>query len=124
MQHEQLTRQIIACAFTVHNALGGGFLESVYEKAFALELKARGIAFETQVKIPVNYRGERVGNFVGDVLVCQVVLCELKATESLALIHEVQLVNYLKATGLDIGLLINFGPQKVEVKRKYRQLTT
>ena len=95
MQHEQLTRQIIACAFTVHNALGGGFLESVYEKAFALELKARGIAFETQVKIPVNYRGERVGNFVGDVLVCQVVLCELKATESLALIHEVQLVNYL-----------------------------
>ena len=124
MQHEQLTRQIIACAFTVHNALGGGFLESVYEKAFALELKARGIAFETQVKIPVNYRGERVGNFVGDVLVCQVVLCELKATESLALIHEVQLVNYLKATGLDIGLLINFGPQKVEVKRKYRHLTT
>ena len=124
MQHEELTRQIIACAFTVHNSLGGGFLESVYEKAFALELKAKGIAFETQVKIPVDYRGERVGNFVGDVLVRQVVLCELKATESLALIYEVQLVNYLKATGLDIGLLINFGPQKVEVKRKYRQLTT
>ncbi len=119
MQDEELTRENIACAYAVHNALGGGFLESVYEKALVLEMKFRGLEFTSQVKIPVDYRNERVGNFIGDVLVNRRVLCELKAVERLAIIHEVQLVNYLKATRIEIGLLINFGPTKVEIKRKY-----
>jgi GxxExxY protein len=119
-QHDELTQAIIGAAFTVHNTLGGGFLESVYEKSLQLELDEIGISNQFQIPVPVYYRGQQVGDFIADVLTDGKVLCELKAVEALKTVHEVQLVNYLQATGLDIGLLINFGPTRVDIKRKYR----
>ncbi|MCA9236188.1 MAG: GxxExxY protein [Planctomycetales bacterium] len=120
MLDEELTRIIIGCAYDVHNALGSGFLESVYEKALIIELRARGLSLQAQAPLDVIYRGESVGSFFADVIVEERVIVELKAIEELAIIHEVQLVNYLKATGIAIGLLINFGPTSVTVRRKYR----
>ncbi|MEM6459787.1 MAG: GxxExxY protein [Planctomycetota bacterium] len=115
-----MTEAIIGCAYTVHNTLGGGFAESVYERSLAIELRAAGYFVETQINIPVRYRDQPVGDFVGDALVERRVLCELKAVEAFAKAHEVQLVNYLQATGIDVGLLINFGPHSVSIKRKTR----
>ena len=120
MHDEELTRKIIGCAYTVHNTLGGGFAETVYERSLAIELGDAGLFVETQIRIPVRYRGQSVGDFIGDMFIEKRVLCELKAVEQIAKVYEVQLVDYLQATGTEIGLLINFSPQTVEIKRKHR----
>lgn len=120
MNDEQLTEKVIGAAFRVHNQLGFGFLESVYEKALAIELGKLGVEHQTQSPIKVYYEQQIVGEFLCDVLVEDRLVLELKSVTQLAVAHEVQLVNYLAATKTDIGLLINFGPSKVDIKRKYR----
>ena len=118
--NDKLTEKVIGAAFKVHNELGFGFLESVYEKALAIELSKAGISYETQSAIKVFYDERIIGEFVCDMYVDGRLIVELKSVTQLATAHEVQLVNYLTATKIDIGLLINFGPSKVDVKRKYR----
>ena len=122
MEHEELTRQIIGCAYRVYNAMGYGFLESVYENCMLIELRKLGVRVENQRPIKVYSEGEVVGNFEADLFVQDAVIVELKSVSALVRVHEVQLVNYLKATGIDVGLLLNFGDQRVEVRRKLRVL--
>ncbi len=119
MEDEELTKKVIGCAFKVHNSLGSGFLEKVYENALRIELSGAGLRVEQQIPIQVYYQGEVIGDFVSDLLVEKRLVVELKAIEKLTKLHEAQLVNYLTATGLDIGLLINFG-KSVQIKRKYK----
>jgi GxxExxY protein len=116
--NSDLSEQVIGCAYEVHKVLGSGFLEKVYENALIAELKARGLKAEAQKAIVVNYKGTVVGEFCADIVVEDMLILELKAVEKLSDSHEIQLKNYLKATGVEIGLLINFG-KSVEVKRKY-----
>lgn len=116
-KHSELTGQIINAAFEVHNILGLGFLESVYENSLAIKLRKMGFDVETQYPIEVYFEEELVGDFRADLLVCDSVIVELKAVEKLHPKHEVQLVNYLRATEIEVGLLINFG-SKVEIKRR------
>jgi GxxExxY protein len=118
---KRLTEQIIGCAYRVHKELGAGFLESVYENALLIELSEAGLAAAQQVPLPVYYSGKIVGDFCADIVVDERVILELKAVRKLTTVHEIQLVNYLTATGIDDGLLINFG-SSVKVKRKYRTL--
>ena len=122
MECEDITRKIIGCAYKVYNTMGFGFLESVYEKCLVVELRQAGLIVESQKSIPVTYGGQRVGDFMADLVVEEKVIVELKSVQRLIKAHEVQLVNYLVATGLPVGLLINFGETKAEVKRKIRQL--
>ena len=119
MTDDELTEKIIACAFKVHKALGPGFSEKVYENAMRVELTRQRITVRKQVAIQVYYEGEVVGEFVPDLWIEERVLVELKAVLALQKDHEVQLVNYLTATKVDTGLLINFG-SSVEIKRKFR----
>ena len=119
MDHSDLTEKIIGCAYHVYNTLGTGFLESVYEKALLIEAEKYGLSVESQKAINVYYDEQIVGNFVADLIVDNKVVIELKAVRNLVVAHEVQLVNYLTATQIPIGLLINFGETKVEVKRKF-----
>ena len=119
MEDEELTKKVIGCAFKVHNSLGSGFLEKVYENALRIELSGAGLRVEQQRPIQVYYQGEVIGDFVSDLLVEKRLVVELKAIEKLTKLHEAQLVNYLTATGLDIGLLIDFG-KSVQIKRKYK----
>lgn len=109
---------VIGAAYEVHNILGSGFLEKVYQNALAKELRLRGLETEIEVKIPVIYKDELVGDYVADVLVNQRLILELKAINSLTTQHEAQLLNYLKATGYKLGLLLNFGTDRVQVKRR------
>ncbi len=118
---DPLTEQIIGLAMKVHRVLGSGFLESVYRKALLIELRKAGLRAEEEKRICVLYEGVSVGDFAADILVEDKVILELKAVESLGNAHEVQTVNYLTATGLDIGLLINFGSERLQFKRKFRQ---
>jgi GxxExxY protein len=122
MEHEDLTRKIIGCAYTVFNKLGFGFLESVYRKAMMIELGKAGIEVEEERAITVYYDEYVVGKFSADLYVEETVVVELKSVQNMVKDHEVQLVNYLKGTRKNIGLLINFGPSGVEVKRKYKEL--
>jgi len=122
VQHEELTEKVIGCAFRVYNTMGFGYLESVYEKCMVIELERVGLHVEQQKPITVCYEGQEVGHFVADLLVEETVLVELKSVRALAKAHEAQLVNYLAATGKDIGLLLNFGEQRVGIKRKLRTL--
>lgn len=117
MKHKELTGKIIECAFRVHKNLGFGFLESVYQNAFMIELSKAGIKAEKAKKIQVDYDGEVIGDFVADILVEDKVILELKSVKDIHPAHEAQLINYLKATGIEVGLLINFG-EKAEIKRK------
>ena len=119
--HNELTEKIFGLAFKVHNELGFGFLESVYEKALSVELASAGIVHQLQAPIKVIYNDIVVGDFAADVFVEEKVILELKSVAQLSAAHEVQLVNYLTATKIDIGLLINFGPSKVDIKRKHRE---
>jgi len=119
MDINALTEKIIGCAYRVHNALGSGFLEKVYENAMRIELEEARLQVEQQTPVPVYYRERAVGDFYTDLLVEKRVIIELKAVRELAKEHEVQLVNYLQATGIENGLLINFGPS-VRVKRKFK----
>jgi GxxExxY protein len=118
MEDQELTQKIIGCAMKVHSALGPGFLESVYQKALAHELRKAGLIVEWERPIAVFYDGVPVGDFSADMLVENRVMLELKANHAIAPANEVQLVNYL--TGIEIGLLLNFGAERLEFKRKTR----
>jgi GxxExxY protein len=120
MKDDDLTQKIIGCAYTVHNSLGPGFLEKVYENALRIELEKLGLEVKQQEPIKVAYDGQVVGEYYADLWVDGRVMIELKAAQTLVKQHEVQLVNYLAATGIDCGLLLNFGPS-VQVKRKFRE---
>jgi GxxExxY protein len=120
MQHEVLTERIIGYAIMVHSALGPGFLESVCQNALTHELCKAGLKVDCERALTVNYDGVVVGNFSADMVIDDSVLIENKPVNALAAAHEVQLVNYLTATGIEIGLLINFGANRLEFKRKYR----
>jgi GxxExxY protein len=120
MEEQELTEKIIGCAMKVHATLGPGFLESVYQKALAHELNKAGLKVACERTIAVHYDGISVGDFSADMLVEDRVMLELKANQALAPANEVQLVNYLTATGIEIGLLLNFGAERLEFKRKTR----
>lgn len=122
MEPEEITQTIIGCAYRVYNKMGFGFLESVYEKCLIIELQKSNLSVESQKPITVQYEGHLVGEFVADIVVNNVIILELKSVRQLSRIHEMQLVNYLVSTGMPLGLLINFGEFKVEVRRKLRQL--
>jgi GxxExxY protein len=115
--HQELTHAVIGAAMAVHADLGHGFLEKVYGNALAVELRLRAVTFEEQVPIPVTYKGQNVGTYFADMIVDGSVLCELKALDALTSVHESQVLHYLKATGIKIGLLLNFGTQKLQIKR-------
>lgn len=116
-QHSELTDSILCCFYNVYNTLGYGFLEKVYQRALCHELKNRGIAAVAEAPITVSYRDHIVGEYFCDVLVENSVILEIKATNRLIAKHEAQLLNYLKATPIEVGLLLNFGPDP-QVKRK------
>ena len=116
-QLNRITEKIIDCAYTVSNGLGTGFLEKVYENALAHELQKEGLKVAQQHSIQVVYDGIVVGDYVADLLVEELVLVELKAVKELDEVHLAQCLNYLKASGLRICLLLNFGKPKVEIKR-------
>ena len=122
MQHKELTKKIIAAAYHVYNKMGFGFLESVYEKCLLIELRKGGLKTESQKPVIVEYENEVVGEFKADIVVEDTVILELKSVRQITQAHEVQLVNYLVATGKPVGLILNFGEQKVEVKRKVKDL--
>src|SRR6266481_405972 len=115
-----LCGKVIGLAMKVHSAVGPGFLESVYQNALIWELRKAGFKAEAERPISVRYEGQIVGAFSADVLVNDSVIVELKASQSLAKPHEVQLVNYLTATGFDEGVLLNFGAERLEFKKKFR----
>ena len=121
MEYEDLTHKIIGCAYRVFNQLGFGFLESVYKKAMIHEISKDSLKVETEKPLNVYYDNVLVGEFFADLYVQNSIIVELKSVQKIIKEHEVQLVNYLNALKKDIGLLINFGPSGVEVKRKYRQ---
>jgi len=112
-----ITEKVIGCAYRVANGLGPGFLEKVYENALAHELKKTGVAAEQQRRVMILYDGVVVGDYVADLLVEEVVLVELKAAKALDEVHLAQCLNYLRGASLRIGLLINFGTARIEVKR-------
>lgn len=122
LKYSDITEKIIGCAYNVYNSLGYGFLESVYEKCMMIELKEAKLQVEAQKPITVKYRDFVVGDFVADILVEDKIIVELKSVTQIVTAHEAQLVNYLIATDKPVGLLLNFGPGKVEVKRKVREL--
>ena len=113
----EITEAIIGCAYSVANTLGTGFLEKVYENALAHELRKRGLLVSQQAPLTVQYDEVVVGQYVADLVVADQILVELKAAKSLDEIHMAQCLNYLKATGLPICLLINFGRPKIQIKR-------
>lgn len=116
-KYGNLTEQIIKIFYKVYNTLGYGFLEKLYESAMMIELKEASIPAFAQYPIRVHYGNELIGEYYADILVDNKVIVELKATRTLALEHEAQLLNYLKATDVEVGLLLNFGP-KPEIKRR------
>ena len=112
-----MTYQINGAIYEVNRVLGPGFLEKVYENALLAELKQRGIQAESQVPIRIDYKGISVGEYYADIVVERKIILELKATDFLLKVHEAQLLNYLKATGYKVGLLVNFTDPKAEIKR-------
>jgi GxxExxY protein len=123
MEFKDLTEKIIGCAYRVYNKMGFGFLESVYEKCLLIELRKAGLRAEYQKPIIVRYDGEVVGEFVADIVVEDTIILELKSVRRIVVAHEIQLVNCLVATGKPVGLVLNFAEQKVEIKRKVKELT-
>lgn len=116
LKHAALTEMIIGVFYNVYNELGFGFLESVYRKALHLALQEKGLVVAAEVPVPVFFRGVNVGDFRADLVVNNCVLLELKTAETIAIAHEAQLLNYLRATSLEVGLILNFGP-KAQVRR-------
>ena len=117
MDLNDITYKVNGAVFEVSRVLGAGFLEKVYENALLVELKARGLKADSQVPLKVYYKREVVGDYVVDILVEGKVILELKAIDQLQKVHEAQLLNYLKATGIGVGLLINFRHPKADIKR-------
>ena len=111
MKHEALTEQLIAAFYTIYNELGHGFLASIYQKAFSVVLGEKGLRFQEQAAIEVVFHGVPLGDFKADLLVDSSVLIELKAAKALEDAHERQVLNYLKATNIEVALLFNFGPR-------------
>ena len=128
MEYKELTEKIIGCSFKVYNKMGFGFLESVYDyqplgaKCLCIELEKVGIRFETQRPITVYYDDEIVGEYIADIIVNDLIIIELKSVRRIVQANDIQVVNYLSATKKTVGLIVNFGPQKVEVKRKVKDL--
>jgi len=122
MEYKDVTETIIGCAYRVYNKMGFGFLESVYQKCLLIELRKAGLDMESQEPITVYYDDEIVGEFVADIIVNDTIILELKSVRRVIKAHEVQLVNYLVSTGKPVGLILNFGETKVEVKRKIKDL--
>jgi len=120
--HTEITKAIIGAAIEVHNTLGPGFLESVYEGALARELEHLGIPFDRQVSVPIRYRGTVVGTHVLDLLVAGKVVVELKASKELADIHTAVALSYLSATNFSVALLMNFSKLRLEYKRVARTI--
>lgn len=117
MLYEDITGKILEASFEVSNELGNGYLESVYEKALLIALRQKGLTADNQVPLQVKFRGEIVGEFFVDILVENKVLIELKTATALTKENYAQTINYLKATGIEVGLLINFGAPKIEYRR-------
>ena len=122
MEYSELTEKIIRCAYSVYNKMGFGYLESVYEKCMLIELRKAGLKVESQKSLTVFYENETVGEFIADIIVNDTIILELKSAKQIIKAHEVQLVNYLVATGKPVGLILNFSESKVEVKRKIKDL--
>lgn len=118
---EELIKKTVQCAFNVRMHLAAGFLESVYQKALWLELQENGIRADMEMLINVYYKDKVVGEFKADLIVEGEIIVELKAVQHLNAMHESQLVNYLTATHKDHGLLINFGGERIEIRRKFRE---
>ncbi|MBI2678388.1 MAG: GxxExxY protein [Candidatus Koribacter versatilis] len=116
MKHEELTEKIIGAFYTVYNELGAGFLESVYEEAMVIALAEAGVRFHRQHPVPVHFHGKRVGDFRADFVAEDCVVVELKACSMLEKSHEAQVINYLRGTRIEVGLLLNFGP-KPQIRR-------
>lgn len=114
---QELTGKILSCAFAVHNALGAGFLERVYANSLAIEIRREGLACVQEAPLQVKYRDFIVGDYVADMIVAQRVLLELKACAAVDANHSAQIMNYLRASGIRVGLLLNFGRPKLEYRR-------
>jgi GxxExxY protein len=117
MKINEITYQINGAVFEVNRVFGAGFLEKVYENALLIELRERGLKADSQIPLRVHYKGKVVGEYVVDIMVEDQVILELKSVDKLQKIHEAQLLNYLKATGMKIGLLINFNYPQADIKR-------
>jgi GxxExxY protein len=116
-----LAGQVIGLAMVIHSTLGPGFVEAVYESAVCLDLGEAGILHSRQAPLEVRYRGHIIGDFFTDICIGRELIIELKSVQTLLPIHEVQLVNYLTATGIDEGLLLNFGSESLQFKKKFRK---
>ena len=123
-QSYDLAGQVIGCAMKVHRSLGYGFSEKVYKNSLAIELRKHNIECEVEKKIKVSYEGVIVGDYAADIMVKNDLIIELKATQGVVPAHEVQLVNYLTATGIDEGLLLNFGTSSLQYKKKFKDSNT
>ena len=118
--HAEITEKILKAAFEVSKELGSGFLESVYKNVMVIAIRTMDLKVETEKPISVTFRGQQVGQFYADLFVEGKVIVELKAVSTLAPEHSAQTINYLKATGIEVGLLINFGRPKIEYKRLHK----
>ena len=117
MLHQELSGRVLNAFYTVYNTLGHGFLEKVYENALVIELKKRGISAQQQKRVDVYYDRYQVGEYYADILVDDSIILELKASDGIAPEHEAQLINYLKATDIELGFLLNFGPTPQFIRR-------
>jgi GxxExxY protein len=121
MSHEDITRKIIGCAMSVHRALGNGFQEVVYQRAFAVEMNLQGLVFEREKELPLIYKNHKVGTRRVDFFVEKVVMVELKALTRIEDVHLAQALNYLEAYKIEVGLLVNFGSRSLEFKRVHKK---
>jgi GxxExxY protein len=119
-EDDPLTTKVIGLAIEVHKHLGTGFLESIYHRAMEIDLAEAGVSFVSEVPLAVKYKDHVLGTFAADLIIENKLLIELKALENLPFSSEVQVVNYLKASNLDVGLILNFGTAPLQIKRKYR----
>ena len=117
LKHKELSEKVISAAYAVHKELWQGFVEKLYKKALEIELRENGVKCNSEVPLKVSYHGQIIGDYFADIVVDEKIIIEIKAVSRLEAVHEVQLVNYLKAAGINVGLLINFG-QSVEIKRR------
>lgn len=118
--HGELTKTVLGACFEVSNELGAGFLESVYQNALLIVLREKGLKVKPQFPLSVEFRGQVVGQFYADLFVQDKVIVELKAVSALTSVHQAQVINYLKGTGIEVGLLVNFGRPKVEYHRLHK----
>lgn len=117
---ENLVKEVIDCCWTIRKHFDAGYLESVYHKALCLEFDKRGINYKSEHPISISYLGEDVGYFIADIIVEDQIIIEIKATKQLAISAEAQLINYLSATGIENGILVNFGSDILTIKRKFK----